>query len=289
MDPQANTPLGQPVNADPTGTPVVPQPIQPADEPKKPPSKRLIITVLCAVAGLLVLAGALWWMAQTAKKEYVVAAAAYKTEVKTARDAMNKDLEEQNIGGSNIEAKPLFEEHGKKIQAVIAKAPEGPKVLGIIPVGSDKEVTELSKAASNYANALRTDFAIFNYYTEVTRGFKPIKEIGTIRVTTPDKVKAFGEQWPIFAKFLKSVKPPSPLQSMHSDLNEQANEIERKTVSLVKNFDSNSQTTNDKLLGELNPLTTKLNKMFTETVQKEAAKSYQTVNATYDRLDEQLK
>jgi hypothetical protein len=286
MEPQANPPLGQPISSDSTNPPVVPQPLQNEAGPKQP-SKRLIV-ILGAVGVLVVLASVFWLLAQNAKKEYTQASVAYRVGVKMTRDAMNKELNSKDIRASSAEAKTVFESYGKKLQTT--QAPQAPKVLGFIPAGGEyPQTAALQKATEDYANALRTDFAIFTYYTDVTEDFKPIKDLGTITFLHRDKVMSLAEYWPTFNDSLQKVKPPQKMISMHADLLKQTADIETKIASLAKSFDTNSDTTNDKLLGELTPLTTKFTKTFNDAVLDEAGKTFDAVNDTYDRLDEQLK
>lgn len=282
--------FGQPINDKPGDAQYVPQPLDgPGPAPKS--NKTLWMIVAGAVGLLLVFGVAYWFMSRSAAESYKTDAATYEQAILAERDALNAELNDNDIGASSPEAKPLFEEHGKKLQEIAAKAPETPTVMGL-PVSVDQtqkeEVEQLTKATNDYANALLTDAAIYNYYIDVTEAFEPIKNLGTITVMNRDKIMSFGTMWPEFLATFKTITPPAELQAMHTDLIAQGTAIDEKTKPLVANFDANTETANDALLGELTPLTKEFNKTFVEGIKTASEASFEAINSTYDELDKLL-
>ena len=283
-------PLGQPINDKPGDAQYVPQPL--GGSSSAPKSNKTLWMIIAGAVGLLLLFGvAYWFMSKNAAEDYKTDAAAYKQAILTERDALNAELDDNNIGASSPEAKSVFEEHGKKLQEIAANAPETPKVMGL-PVAVDQaqkeEIEQLTKATNDYANALLSDVAIYNYYIAVTEAFEPIKNLGTITVMNRDKIMSFGTLWPEFLATFKTITPPAELQAMHTDLIAQGTAIDEKTKPLVANFDANTETANDLLLGELTPLTKEFNTTFVDGITTASKASYEAVNDTYDKLDEAL-
>lgn len=293
MQPDQNNSFGQPINPNSSDPQYTPQPMTgqtPAGDGSA--KKKLWVIIGGVVAALLLVFGLVWWLGQGAKDTYNKDAAAYKQDIKAARDAMNEALDSQNISGSDAKARPLFEEHGKKIEELVAKAPKAPKVLGFIPApvsGATKnEVAALSKAASNYASALRADYAIYNYYTTVTSNFKVIKDLGVINVLKPDKIKQFAELWPKYEQNFKDIQPPASLKTLYDDLIAQNAVISQKTKEVSDNLASNPQDTTDQLLGGIRKLTDTMNKTFTDGILEASKSAFTSVNNTYDELDKLL-
>lgn len=297
MEPQQssqNTPLGQPVTPNPTDPQYVPQPLNSASPAPNKPSRKSLWMVIAGMAVILALLVGLFFMqSSSAKSAYTKEVANFKQEIKTARDALNTELDEKNISGRSAQAKSLFEDHGKKIEAVAAKKPKAPKVLGVIPVSVDKatkdEAEALHKAASDYAQALRHDFSVYNYYKQATDKFKPIKDLGTITAKHEPELRKLNELWPEYTSFMKTLQPPKGLESMHADVIAQAEAFGEKLKPIVDNYETTTIEETDKLVSALRPLTDKLNKTFIDGVDDAAVKSYDAINTTYDALDERLK
>lgn len=277
--------LGQPINDKPGDAQYVPQPLD-GSSPSPKPSKKLWMIITGVVGFLLIFGVAYWFMSKSAAEDYKTDAAAYKQAILTERDALNAELDDNDISASSAQAKPLFEKHGIELQKIVANAPKAPKAMGLpVSVDQKEEVDQLTKAASDYAHALRNDYAIYNYYVVVTEAFDPIKDLGTITAMTRDKVMSFGTLWPEFLASLKMITPPAELQAMHDDLIAQAAIIDEQTKQLIANFDTNSDMANDAALGELTPLTKTFNTTFVNAINTASEASYEAVNTTYDALD----
>ncbi len=280
-------PLGQPINDKPGDPQYVPQPLD--GSAPAPKSRKTLWIIIAGVVGLLLLLGVvLWFMSKNAVKNYEADTVTYKQAILAERDALNAELDENDISASSPEAKPIFEEHGKKLQQIVANAPKAPAFMGVATDDLNGEIALLTGAATEYADALLNDATIYNYYVDVTEAFKPIKDLGTITAMTRDKIMSFGTLWPEFLATLKMISPPAELQTMHDDLVTQATVIDEKTKQVVAGFDTNSEMSNDTALSQLTPLTKTFNTTFVNGINTASKASYEAVNDAYDKLDKAL-
>lgn len=232
-------------------------------------------------------------MSKSAQENYRKAAESYKQSIKTERDAMNTELDTKDIGPSDAEAQPIFEDHSKKMLEIVARAPKQPKVLGFIPVSVDSntknEISGLTTAATNYANALHDYYAIYVYYTEVAEAFKPFRDLGSFTALNESAIKEFAAKWPGYQVTFEGIKPPKELESMYQDLLAQNKVIGVKIAEISDNYATNGLGKTDQLMSELGVLTKQLNKTFTEGILGGSDKAFETVNSNYDALDALLK
>lgn len=291
MEPQqTNQPHGQPINSDPTQAPFVPQPLGP-DSPKSWMNKKVWLIVGGIVALLLLLGVGYWVLGSGAKQSYKEDAAAYEQAIKEVRDGMNTELDENDISIYEAAAPPVFEEYGIKMQEVIANAPKQPKVYGFIPAGGSatkKEVDNLTTAATNYANELRRIYALFVYYSAMAEDFKPIRDLGTITVFSPDKIKAAPGLMATFMEEFKALTPPAELESFKADMVAQGEVMLTKFTELADGFDSRSVAQNDALITVLSDLADAFSETFQKSSSDTTNEAIDNVNTYYDELDKLL-
>lgn len=287
---ESQQPLGQPINANPEDTKYVPQPLDSGS--KTPGSSKKMWIIIASVVGILLLLGAAYWfMSKNAVEAYKKDAATYKQELTEVRDAMNTELDEQNIGASSPKAPPIFEDYGKQMQETIKSAPKPSKVFGFLPVSggqTKQDVDKLTAAATNYANQLRYINELYIFYTTVAADFKPIKDLGTFTVRDADKIKALPGLWETFLNKFKALQIPSNLETLRADLIAQGEELYAEFKILADGFDGRTQEQNDQLVKDLKDQTVTFNDIFQQSARDVPADAIDKVNAYYDELDKLL-
>jgi len=281
-------PQMQPINPNPSDPQFVPQPVGP--EPTKPKmGKKLWILVAGVVGILLILGGLFWFLSKNAKADYSKAVVAYEQQIKEVRDSMNSKLDDNDISIYSVEAPPVFEEYGKKMQDIIASAPKPPKVFIFIPAGSaNPKVAELTAAANNYASELRHIYQQFTYYTTMANDFKPIKDLGTFTVFNPDEIKAVPGLWTTFMEKFKALEPLPGLEAFKADLISQGEVMQTKFTELADGFDGRTIGENDDLITVLSDLADAFNQTFVDSATELQNEAIDKVNTYYDELDKLL-
>lgn len=278
----------QPSNPNPSDPKFVPQPVGSA--PTKPNISKKLWLLIAGIAGLLLILGGLFWfLSKNAKDDYSKAVVVYEQQIKEVRDGMNSKLDDSDISIYSVEAPPVFEEFGKKMQDVTAKAPKSPKVFIFFPAGSaNPKVAELTAAASNYANELRLIYQQFTYYNTMANDFKPIKDLGTFTVFNPDEIKAVPGLWATFMEKFKALAAPAELESFKAGLIAKGEIMQTKFTELADGFDSRTIGENDELITVLSDLADTFNQTFVDSATKTQSDAIDKVNTYYDELDKLL-
>lgn len=269
----------------------VPQPVGTGGQ-KPPLNKRLFMIIGIAVGGVLLLAGAFWLLAKSAKNNYVQAAATYKQEITDVRDGLDKTLEDQGISGNSHQAIPFFEEYGKKLQEVIASEPKPPKVLGIMPVsaGQAKDDTEaLTRAASAYANELRRNFELSTYYVTVAEKFKPIKNLGLILAVDEADITALPGLWQTFLADLRAMHVPADLEATHAQLIQKGEALHTGFKTVADTYKTSTIGQIDQALSNLTTPSKEFNDIFNKSASDMSKSSLRAIADAYSALKAILK
>lgn len=287
---EPHQPLEQPINPNPGDAQYVPQPL---DSVPKPPGQRktLWMIVACVVGLLLILGVAYWFMSKSAVDNYKQAAVTYRQDLTEVRDAMNNVLDEQNISARDVEAPPVFEEYGKKLQDVVTGAPTSPKVLGIIPVSGGQTKTEidaLTTAANSYAGQLRHIYELYVFYTATADAFTPIKNLGTFTVLDVNEIKALPGLWETFITEYKALPVPAGQEALRDELVRQAQTLLAEFQTLNSGFDQRTVPENDAIVVSLKEPTQALNQTFQTAAADSVNEAIDQVNTYYDELDKLL-
>jgi hypothetical protein len=259
----------------------------PASPVSKPAKKPWLILSL-ALAGLAVLGGIIWWWSQAVVKDFATQAKNYQQQVKTARDSIDNEFKQKKLSIFDKEAKDVLKRGAANLESVVAKAPQEPKLLWLIPLGplnTKQTVQQLTDVTQAYDTSIRDILATFNYADAVLAAFKPVKDLGFVLTENP---KPIFNSWPEFVKDLKSIKPPDQLVDLHNKLIKSATEVQTSLTNMYAAFQAGSVSYNS-LVDVANAGISANNKLFVSSINQVTTQQRDEVNTRYDKLDALLK